>query len=771
MFKAQPFFNILRHRLSRLQAPVKLGLEAVYYAFPFQLLFQQLLSQKALLLFWLFLFMLITQNSLAEVGAPYLFLEPEYLNEFGFTSLFLLGLSFGIFCFAYQITCYIQYGYKFPFLALSSYPFLKFSLNNSLIPTLFWFTYSWNFISFHSGAQGAPFSPVIFHLSGALLGGALMTGLALFYFGRKESNILQLLGDRFLKELRNPRALVQEARRTLQYYGTEIRVDSYFSFQGLEKPKPHTRIEFKTLVKVINQSHSNGLAAELGLLLMLLTLGVFQEFAVFRIPAAASFMLLFSFSLMLIGAIIYWFRRIGSLVIPLLLLTFYALNQSGWLAGSHHAFGLDYTQKPAPYTQEALLSFITPEKVTQDSLQTLQILENWKNKWHQKYGTNRKPMFVLLNFSGGGARAAVWSVACLQQLEKELGGQLLEQTVLITGASGGMIGAAYYRDLLLKARQRNTPPEELYKKEIIDKIAQDLLNPIVFNFTSNLLLPFQQFYEGGFRYNKDRGYIFENQLIENTEAFINMRLKDYSPAEKDALIPMQIFTPTIAQDGRKLIIASQPISYLCRPAEFNPLYSNAIAAVEFRKLFQDLNGDNLKITSAIRMNATFPLVLPFVELPTEPRIEALDAGVNDNFGIHTSVKFLEVFEKWARENTRGTLIIQIRDSPRERPTPATAHQTLLDKIFNIFGNAYISFAANKDLINDEILEYARKWHSHPLQVIDLQYIPSAQFQGASLSFRLTAREKKDIISALHNPINQAARTYIKELITTAPQSP
>jgi hypothetical protein len=760
----EPFFNIISRGISQLQASAKLSLEAVYYAFPFQLLFQQLLSQKALLLFWLFLFMLITQNILVEVGAPYLFLEPEYLNDFGFTSLFILGLSFGIFCFAYQITCYIQYGYKFPFLALGRYPFLKFSLNNSLIPTLFWVTYSWSFIRFHSQAQDAPLGLVIFHLSGALLGGALTTALVLFYFGRKESNILQLLGDRFLKELRNPRALVREARKTFQYYKAETRVNSYLTFWGIERPRPYTRIEFKTLVKVINQSHSNGLTAELGLLLMLLTLGVFQELDVFRIPAGASFMLLFSFSLMLIGAIMYWFRRIGAWVIPLLLVTFYALNQSSWLAGSHQAFGLDYTQKPAPYTQEAIQSLFKQEKITQDSLQTIQILENWKNKWRQKYGKDSKPMFVLLNVSGGGTRAAVWSVACLQQLEKELGGQLLEQTVLITGASGGMIGAAYYRDLLLRARQYKAAPEELYKKEVIDKIAQDLLNPVVFNFTSNLLLPFQQFYEGGFRYNKDRGYIFENQLIENTGVFINMRLKDYSLAEKEALIPMQIFTPTIAQDGRKLIIASQSLSYLCRPTDFNPFYSNAIAAVEFRKLFQDLNGDNLKITSALRMNATFPLVLPFVELPTEPKIEALDAGVNDNFGVHTAVKFLEVFEKWARENTRGTLIIQIRDSPRERPVRPTARLTLLEKILNIFSSAYLSFAANKDLINDEILEYAKKWHQRPLQVVDLQYIPSVQFQGASLSFRLTAREKKDVISALHNPVNQAARNYIKELI-------
>ncbi|MDW8159253.1 MAG: hypothetical protein RML72_10320 [Bacteroidia bacterium] len=706
--------------------------------------------------------MLITQNALTELGAPYLFLEPEYLNAFNFTSLFLLGISFGIFCFAYQMTCYIQYGHKFPFLALSKYPFLKFSLNNSLIPILFWITYCFCFFHFHE--QTLPLSRILFYLSGALLGGIFTSILTLFYFSKKESNILQLLGNRLLAELGNSKAFIREAKKTFQFYGSEIRIDSYLDFDGIQKPKIHAKVQFRNLVKIINQSHTNGLIAELGLFLLLLILGIFQESTIFRIPAGASFMLLFSFMIMLIGAIIYWFQRIGPLIIPLLLIVFYILNQNTWLIGPHHAFGLDYTRKPVPYTPKTLQRLIDTISVRQDSLQTIALLENWKKRWQKKYGNNQKPLLILLNVSGGGTRAAVWSVACIQQLEKELKGKFLEQTVLITGASGGMIGAAYYRDLLLRAQQQNIPISELYKAEVIDKIAKDLLNPVVFNFTTNLLLPFQQFYEGGFRYNKDRGYIFENQLIENTGAFINMRLKDYRQAEKDALIPMQIFTPTIANDGRKLIISSQPVSYLCRPFQFNAYYANEIAAVEHAKLFQEHSGENLKITTALRMNATFPLVLPFVELPTQPKIEVLDAGVNDNFGVHTSIKFLEVFDTWIKQNTRGTLIVQIRDSPREKNAPPTPPATLAEQILGILGSTYQSFAANKDLLNDEILEYAKKWHAHPLEVVDLQYIPANQFQGASLSFRLTAREKKDILNALHNPINVGARNYIKQLI-------
>lgn len=39
-------------------------------------------------------------------------------------------------------------------------------------------------------------------------------------------------------------------------------------------------------------------------------------------------------------------------------------------------------------------------------------------------------------------------------------------------------------------------------------------------------------------------------------------LADYAPFEKDATIPIMMFSPTIIDDGRRLLLSSTPMSYL-----------------------------------------------------------------------------------------------------------------------------------------------------------------------------------------------------------------
>ena len=69
---------------------------------------------------------------------------------------------------------------------------------------------------------------------------------------------------------------------------------------------------------------------------------------------------------------------------------------------------------------------------------------------------------------------------------------------------------------------------------------------------------------------------------------------------------------------------------------------------------------NLRFLSALRMNATYPYLLPNVWLPSRPIIDVVDAGLRDNYGQETSLRFLHVFKDWIKENTQGVLIIQVR---------------------------------------------------------------------------------------------------------------
>jgi hypothetical protein len=84
-------------------------------------------------------------------------------------------------------------------------------------------------------------------------------------------------------------------------------------------------------------------------------------------------------------------------------------------------------------------------------------------------------------------------------------------------------------------------------------------------------------------------------------------------------------------------------------------------AVDFGALFVKQQPMNLRLLTALRMNATFPYVLPNVWLPSAPVIDVMDAGLRDSYGQETALRFLFVFRKWLLENTSRVVLIQIRD--------------------------------------------------------------------------------------------------------------
>ena len=63
---------------------------------------------------------------------------------------------------------------------------------------------------------------------------------------------------------------------------------------------------------------------------------------------------------------------------------------------------------------------------------------------------------VIVNTSGGGLRAMLWTMRCLQAADSVMNGSLMARTTMITGSSGGLIGATYYRQLYAAERASDT---------------------------------------------------------------------------------------------------------------------------------------------------------------------------------------------------------------------------------------------------------------------------------------------------------------------------
>jgi hypothetical protein len=308
------------------------------------------------------------------------------------------------------------------------------------------------------------------------------------------------------------------------------------------------------------------------------------------------------------------------------------------------------------------------------------------------------------------------------------------------------------------------------------------LNAIAFSLVvSDLFFKYQTFSYNGYNYYKDRGYAFERQLNQNTGGILDKTIQDYREPERLAKIPMLIMAPTIVNDGRKLYISPQHVSYMNSPMLNNtPAVHQKLKGVEFLRLFENHNAPNLRFLSALRMNATFPYITPNVALPSEPVMEVMDAGLSDNFGVSDAVRFLYIFREWISENTSGVVFLSIRDTPKEAPIEKNTDQSLVDKVFTPIGSLYQNWSHLQDISNDNNLEFAQSWFKGRISRIELRYTPYQTInfgnilpkqsnngkvvERVSLSWHLTEREKASLSLAIYDFRNQRAIAHLADIL-------
>ncbi len=181
--------------------------------------------------------------------------------------------------------------------------------------------------------------------------------------------------------------------------------------------------------------------------------------------------------------------------------------------------------------------------------------------------------------------------------------------------------------------------------------------------------------------------------------------------------------------------------------------------LNFRKLFRDQDADNIKFTSVLRMNATFPYILPAVSLPSQPVIQVMDAGIRDNTGLKTSLKFLYIFREWINANTSGVIFVDIRDSHKSRPVEEKPRMSFMENFITPLGNIYGNLLTIQDYNQDEAYEYAKSWFSTQFDFVIFE-LPTKE-QDISLSWHLTTREKRSVYNSINLPANKKA---VKDLL-------
>lgn len=711
-------------------------IKRILYFFPVQLLLLHFKRNHLVLIFWAVLFGYTTGLIGEKYGIPYLFLAPEYLGHINAISFGIFGFALGGFIMSFNIYSYISHAHRFGFIATVARPFYKFSLNNSLIPIFFTIVFIVQSVHFQRVNELLPTSDIVLNIMSFLMGCFLFFLLSFMYFFRTNKDMHKLGGHDenkpFTSTLHNNSKWYEAF-----FHDQEWKVHSYISgLTHINIARDSKHYDVGLMKQVLSQNSINATIFEIITLVSFVVLGTFKEFDWIRIPAGASILLLFTISLMIISILQSWLKGwTFAVVVSAVVLINWGTNQSDFLRFKSYAYGLDYETSSAQYNRSVLHAFHSDTSLIQKDLAHGQrILNNWKS--HQNEAL---PKMYIINCSGGGLRSAIWTFQVMQELDKQSNGEFLQHTALITGSSGGMIGAAYYRELALLDKENNTNSRfESYYRE---RLSQDLLNSVAFSIATSDLFPrIQSFNDGEHSYTKDRGYMFEKNLNENTNFVLDKRLKDYYEPEFSADIPMLILAPTIINDGRRLLISPQPLSYMMAG-------SNSSENVEFLRLFQEQDASNLRFTSALRMNATFPYVLPMVTLPSEPTVEIMDAGLRDNYGIKDAIKFLSSHQAWIKENTSEVVLVQIRDRAKNSKNEKQSATSLLSKILAPFGNVYSNVLKSQDYSNDQLMQEFQMHFDHRLEIQSFNLINDDKVK-ISLSWHMTALEKKLIKDAL-----------------------
>ena len=315
--------------------------------------------------------------------------------------------------------------------------------------------------------------------------------------------------------------------------------------------------------------------------------------------------------------------------------------------------------------------------------------------WLTSRPANRPtPKLVIVTTSGGAYRAAFWTALVLDELQ-ERAPELLDDLRLFTGASGGMVGAAYF--VALRARGRACRVEhallhDSYVGQLADEtgafaterqpvcakdsnpcacgmpdakrdnwsyIAGDTLSPVAQRLIQydlwRLVVPGQA--------HNDRGRVLERQW-RTLDRFDDRnpagdsqdpRVFDFatlSAASGAGRAPSIIFSPTVLGTGLPLWISDLAVSDLLQNGKFR--------ANDF---FAEFNGarKGFRLSTATRLNASFPYASPGAALPTWGADRVGDAGYFDNYGGFAVAAYLSNAEirEWVSKNVSGIIILRL----------------------------------------------------------------------------------------------------------------
>jgi hypothetical protein len=243
----------------------------------------------------------------------------------------------------------------------------------------------------------------------------------------------------------------------------------------------------------------------------------------------------------------------------------------------------------------------------------------------QASSTGRK--IVLVAAAGGGIQSTAWTAKVLAELERLAGekepGQFARSVQALSGVSGGSTGIMFFALAYGPAGfagPRTAEPSRAYDRRLLDRIPAAAYATSLGQTTWGLAYPdlghanFPFYLRDPFR---DRAEAMESAWAFNAarkmqsagQSLATASLREWQADTRAGLRPAVIFNSTIVETGQRICFSTAPsqqaVEGRCEfwaPPTRNP-------ADPYAKMFL-YPGADIRITTAVRLSATFPFVSP-----------------------------------------------------------------------------------------------------------------------------------------------------------------
>jgi hypothetical protein len=336
---------------------------------------------------------------------------------------------------------------------------------------------------------------------------------------------------------------------------------------------------------------------------------------------------------------------------------------------------------------------------------------------------------------------------------------------LVTGASGGMVGAGAWVAGLEPA---GTRPDEV---SLVTMMQQDSLSSAAIA----LLLPF----------GENRGRALEHAWARQTSGRMARTFASLREGESQGWLPSLVYSPMLVEDGRRLLVSNLDLSALTASRASSLVMEGhgdervegtlarlSVSGVQLFQLFPRKQTE-FAVAAAARMSASFPYMSPASALPTQPRVRVVDAGYYDNYGVDLAAMWLHTHRDWVRECTSGVVLIQIRDHlGNGRRTTLKVEAGAGEVLGGLTSPGEAVLRARESSMsfrNDELLSVVQD----ELNASEPCFFTTAIFEfseTAPLSWALTAHDTDQLERAASSRVMQARVDAVREWLTAGAEA-